>query len=85
MKITRSWCATDCHNATPPRSLRVPATWRSFAVQEKIASKVSAAATNKTVQKKVGKMVRDFAENEDAQKKAASFLGSMIKSAASRD
>jgi hypothetical protein len=54
-------------------------------VQEKIASKVSAAATNKTVQKKVGKMVRDFAENEDAQKKAASFLGSMIKSAASRD
>jgi hypothetical protein len=46
---------------------------------------VSAAATNKTVQKKVGKMVRDFAENEDAQKKAASFLGSMIKSAASRD
>jgi hypothetical protein len=59
--------------------------WCNLVVQEKIASKVSAAATNKTVQKKVGKMVRDFAENEDAQKKAAGFLGSMLKSAASRD
>mgnify|MGYP001048834708 CR=1 FL=1 len=75
---------TDCHGAT---SLTACACNVAVvcAVQEKIASKVSAAATNKTVQKKVGKMVRDFAENEDAQKKAASFLGSMIKSAASRD
>lgn len=53
-------------------------------MQERVASKVAAAATNKTVQKKVGQAVRNLAENEEAQAKAASMLGSLVQAAIGR-